>query len=158
MVYLSNNLLAKLTFREENVRLYTHTCIESALMISPPYFFANSRESFVFPVPVEPSITTNGTFFSILFTKIHETLQKNTWKTRINWKNFDNTAMKQIKLAVRLTAFKLRGNFSRLKPLRSSIPFHTENFDENRTNWSILLLLDKLIEKKHYWENEYKQF
>ena len=36
------------------------TCIESALIISPLNILANSSESFVFPVPVAPKITTNG--------------------------------------------------------------------------------------------------
>ena len=36
------------------------TCIESALIISPLNSLANSSESFVFPVPVAPKITTNG--------------------------------------------------------------------------------------------------
>lgn len=37
-----------------------NTCIESALMISPPYFTANSRASFDFPVPVAPHTTITG--------------------------------------------------------------------------------------------------
>lgn len=34
------------------------TCIESALIISPLNFFANSIPSLDFPVPVEPNITS----------------------------------------------------------------------------------------------------
>lgn len=45
----------------------TLTCIESALIISPLNLLANSMDSLVFPVPVEPKITINGTFLNIIY-------------------------------------------------------------------------------------------
>lgn len=49
----------------------TLTCIESALIISPPNRCASSIDNFVFPVPVEPKITINGTFRSIFLPEIY---------------------------------------------------------------------------------------
>jgi hypothetical protein len=45
---------------KKNVRGKKNTCIESALMISPPYFTANSKASLDFPVPVAPHTTITG--------------------------------------------------------------------------------------------------
>lgn len=43
-----------------------NTCMESALMTSPPYFSAISNASFDFPVPVAPHTTITGTRFKSL--------------------------------------------------------------------------------------------
>lgn len=43
------------------------TCIESAEMISALNRRASSTDSFVLPVPVDPSITIKGSFLNIIF-------------------------------------------------------------------------------------------
>lgn len=62
---------------------HTLTCIESALIISPPNRCASSIDNFVFPVPVEPKITTNGTFRNIFHGKfmVLKPLRKNRMKS-----------------------------------------------------------------------------
>lgn len=49
------------------------TCIESAEMISALNRRASSTESFVLPVPVDPSITIKGSFRNIFLTIFHYT-------------------------------------------------------------------------------------
>ena len=46
-----------------NVKKREITCIESALMTSPPYLRAISNASFDLPVPVAPQTTITGTRF-----------------------------------------------------------------------------------------------
>jgi len=44
------------------ISMWRYTCMESALMISPPIFFASSTERAVFPDAVGPVIMIKGFF------------------------------------------------------------------------------------------------
>lgn len=63
-VFLFSMLLKKKT--DLRLCFFRLTCIESALIISPPNLLANSIDNLVFPQPVDPKITINGTFLNII--------------------------------------------------------------------------------------------